>query len=534
MIPRNLKSNSRLPLVSLAVLAFSVLLGLGARKIPRNVNAAPWPGSNRTTIFISDLHLGVGKNPDGKWNNFEDARWAKEFALFLREMNRRGNGVSDLILNGDTFELWQSLENDCLYQDKDLSCTEKDALRRLKVVLSSHQAELRAIHDFALAGDNRVVIVPGNHDAAILFTRVAEEVLRAVGAPQERVRIAADGFWISSDNLLYAEHGHEIGKDLNRFDPWPKPFRTDTTGQSHILRPWGEQFVQRFFNDFEQKYPVIDNFSEDMWGVRYGLAAEGPAISTADFGQFVRFFLTELSWRQIQDTLGPADQIPDWNIKEIRSLGDRFLIDSIPQNDPLRLPAEKALAEGNFGVSLSQLSDDEIKSICSLREQMHEQQQNEKVPVPVSACPRTSPSLGAGTEKLFSSRNAVFTEHLTQTQKRLSDLGTGNAAFEVFVYSHTHREEGQFKPMQDSPWQPRVVNTGAWQRTVRPNEFEAIRKTKQLTVKKALGKIEPEDLPACYPFILIDPYPQHPQEALRYWRTDQDGKWMMGDSCGTR
>jgi len=290
-----------------------------AEQTPRQADKWHQLSGKRTTIFISDLHLGVGKNPNGTWNNLEDSRWAKEFALFLQEMNRRGNGAAGLILNGDTFELWQSLENDCLYPDKDPSCTETDALRRLKRVLSSHQAELSAIHDFAVAGDNRVVMVPGNHDATILFTKVAKEVLRVIGAPQERVRIATHGFWISPDKLIYAEHGHQIGKDLNRFDAWPKPFKADSTGQLHILRPWGEQFVQRFFNDFEQKYPVIDNFSEDMWGVRYGLAAEGPATSTADIGQFLRFFLTELSWRQIQDTVGPGDEIPDWDMKAIRS-----------------------------------------------------------------------------------------------------------------------------------------------------------------------------------------------------------------------
>ncbi len=107
---------------------------------------------------------------------------------------------------------------------------------------------------------------------------------------------------------------------------------------------------------------------------------------------------------------------------------------------------------------------------------------------------------------MFSTRNAVFTEHLTQTRKHLSDLGINNAAFEVFVYSHTHLEEGESRPTHDSgsTWEPRVINTGAWQRTVRPNEFETIRKAKHLPVKEALGIIQPEDLPACYPFILID------------------------------
>jgi hypothetical protein len=57
--------------------------------------------------------FGPGK-VNGHWHNFEDARWAPEFAEFLDEMNRMGQGKADLILNGDAFELWQSLDpNDC-------------------------------------------------------------------------------------------------------------------------------------------------------------------------------------------------------------------------------------------------------------------------------------------------------------------------------------------------------------------------------------------------------------------------------------
>ncbi len=139
-----------------------------------------------------------------------------------------GKGKSDLILNGDTFELWQSLEpNDCVQRsNKNLSCAEAEALKRLARVLQAHQLELTSIKSFAAAGDNRVVIIPGNHDVALLFENVAKEVLRAIGAPEDRVRIASTGHWLSPDHLIYAEHGHQIGKEGNRFNNWPKPFTT--------------------------------------------------------------------------------------------------------------------------------------------------------------------------------------------------------------------------------------------------------------------------------------------------------------------
>jgi len=82
-------------------------------------------------IFISDMHLGVGKTSEAKWHNYEDARWAPEFDLFLKEMNRQGKGKAELILNGDTFELWQSLEEDCRYRNTNLGCTAAYSLSRL-------------------------------------------------------------------------------------------------------------------------------------------------------------------------------------------------------------------------------------------------------------------------------------------------------------------------------------------------------------------------------------------------------------------
>ena len=40
----------------------------------------------------------------------DDFRWGDEFKLFLDEVHHMGGGATDLVLNGDTFELWQSLQ----------------------------------------------------------------------------------------------------------------------------------------------------------------------------------------------------------------------------------------------------------------------------------------------------------------------------------------------------------------------------------------------------------------------------------------
>jgi len=172
------------------------------------------------------------------------------------------------------------------------------------------------------------------------------------------------------------------------------------------------------------------------------------------------------------------------------------------KDDPLRLAAEKALSEGRFGISFSQLSDDEIKKHLFFA-RTNAQATTARTGAESGLCLPTRLSWGRKPEVVQYPQRRIYRTLDSDAQ---APLGINNAAFEVFVYSHTHLEEGESRPTHDSgsTWEPRVINTGAWQRTVRPNEFETIRKAKHLPVKEALGIIQPEDLPACYPFILID------------------------------
>src|SRR5262245_3532676 len=119
----------------------------------------PVAADPRLAVFISDLHVGVGRMPTGEWSAFEDFRWEPEFRLFLERVDRDGGGRTDLVLNGDTFELWQSLSNDCVYPTRDSGCTEAEALQRIRRVMSQHTGVLKALGTFAAAGDNTVTIV---------------------------------------------------------------------------------------------------------------------------------------------------------------------------------------------------------------------------------------------------------------------------------------------------------------------------------------------------------------------------------------
>ena len=60
---------------------------------------------SRFVVIASDLHLGAGKGANGEWLPTEDFRWQDDLASFLRAIDEAGKGATDLVLNGDTFEL---------------------------------------------------------------------------------------------------------------------------------------------------------------------------------------------------------------------------------------------------------------------------------------------------------------------------------------------------------------------------------------------------------------------------------------------
>ena len=57
------------------------------------------------SIGLFGRSFGPGQEPSGpgqyRWHPYEDFRWRQDFAAFLDEINQRGQGATDLVLNGD-------------------------------------------------------------------------------------------------------------------------------------------------------------------------------------------------------------------------------------------------------------------------------------------------------------------------------------------------------------------------------------------------------------------------------------------------
>ena len=178
-------------------------------------------------------------------------------------------------------------------------------------------------------------------------------------------------------------------------------------------------------------------------------------------------------------------------------------------------------------MSIDDLSDDDIIEICNLRKALRDASNTQHQMPTVVACPLEP--LGAITQPLLSSRSKVFEKHFNETYERLHHAQQIERPFQLFVYSHTHKSDSEFYPLVGSPWNPFVVNTGARQRTATPDQLSAIQKQHHLDDQHVLT-LKPEDLPPCYPVILVAPYQSQPKSKLQFWEK-KNGPWSLEESC---
>ena len=234
------------------------------------------------------------------------------------------------------------------------------------------------------------------------------------------------------------------------------------------------------------------------------------------------------TWAQFNGVLGAPDNAapPEWNFDAIRRQGDQFFVESLPPNDPLRSAAEQALKGGLLGLSMRDLTDDDIRAICDARAALNEAQLRVQLVSPPRPCPVKT--LGAMSQSLQRSRDAILREHLQARSEELKQVQPNAQKFQLFIFGHTHEAQSPFEPMSGlSRWQPIVINTGAWQRVISPEALERWRGARPASV--VLSAL-PEALPPCYSVVVVEPYQVSPKASLRYW-TNRDGRWQFADSC---
>ena len=512
--------------------------------------AAQQPGDTQRLIaVIGDLHMGSGRDAGGAWHAGEDFRWADEFESFLAALDAEGAGATDLILNGDTFEL---AADGCARDDPELGCTEAEALAALDRVLAAHAREIDALAAFARSGSNRVVLVPGDHDAALLFPAVRSRIEEALGP--DRGAVAATGAWVSSDGQVYVEHGHQIGWRADRFANWPQPF-VERAGRRRLERPWGARTAGALVREHEQSYPVADNFADAGAGLTHALSAAGATDLGAEAADLLRYVLFRMPWQQFRLDLDIGDvEPPAWDLVAVRAQGPPFLVDSLPDDERFKPHAQRALDAGILEALMGAMSDEELNAICDYRAALRRSRrrleryltQNDPQGPPVAECPRLPDSRGGQFDYFWRTRDLIYGRRLATVQADLPDRGRPIA---VFVHGHTQlvdwrqrillsTSQGRpvivdgFSPVRDA-LAPVVVNGGAWQRTITPVQFARLQADSGLSDAELMGALRPEHLAPCYGFVQVDPYeggvPAAPR--IRYWREADSGGWELAAVC---
>src|SRR6185436_8309114 len=132
-------------------------------------------------IVISDLHLGIGQDQDGRWSPLEDFRFPTTFRSFLESIGKSGN--TDLIIDGDFIDFWQVLPELDEKRLPQLGSAEGESLAKLEVVVIRHRATFEDLRHFAQIGKNRLIIIPGNHDIDLFWPTVQSRLQREFALP---------------------------------------------------------------------------------------------------------------------------------------------------------------------------------------------------------------------------------------------------------------------------------------------------------------------------------------------------------------
>jgi UDP-2,3-diacylglucosamine pyrophosphatase LpxH len=477
--------------------------------------------SGRTTFVVSDLHFGPGHDATDptQWDRFEDFRWTEEFAAFLAEIDRRGGGAAELVLNGDTFELWQSKTVACNVVDSlDAGCSELEASARMERVLSQHQQDLELLARFSAKQQNQITLVPGNHDAALMFPAVRKLVLDRLDPSGKRVAFALNGRWKSGDGRVVAEHGHQIGKDVNHFPHWPAPF-IDVKGTRRLERPWGEQFVQAFYNQYEQMFPVIDNLSSEAAGVRLGLSAAPASKAAGAVSNLLKFILLEESGLQFSALLSNKSR-PAWGDGAMDGQSpEEFLIAALATDDPLRAKVEAALKNPSSQASGTPLTHEEVELLCTYRAD------RQSAGHQVSTCSKDTLSDRAGTLSSVVAASTALESTLEEHFK--ATFGERKHWPQVFIYSHTHKADALV--VGEPPVQ--VLNSGAWQRVVTRKRLEQLMGAKP--VAKAFDKMTVDTLDPCYTFVEVTSSDAGQLNARLLTWEKRNAQWAVGKCART-
>ena len=487
----------------------------------------------RPLYVISDTHFGVGRAGGMAVHPMEDFRWPRAFEAFLRKIAAQNPDGVDLLIAGDFLELWQHPTVLCANSaDEECGCTLPQMLEIVKDVLDAHRAELASLGDFLANPRNRVVVMPGNHDAALTDDMVWALVAGRIQQGRDRFIRVPDGVFLSADGRIAVEHGHQPAFDVNAFPDWPHGVVKACADGPRFFRPWGENFVQSLYNEVEVNLPLIDNMVPDSEGrALYERYSAQRRTTLADLARFIEFNLLQTSFYQKLQALDlskPGESLTREKVQQCRRcLGaDIFII-----GNPL---AQAVLSRGgaeasNFLEALRDrargLGDNEARVLCERAVLMSP---NAQLPLGVGGSSEVvcQGSLATAARALFDpdGSGALRTrvaDLYRRSQKRLS----------LYVFGHTHEAKLAMPVEMPDGLTIDALNTGAFQRLMARPFFEG-KKFQGESDIDALRRLRHDDLAACYSLVKISYKGRRPEAEVKQWfmeETEPDGRFL--DDC---
>lgn len=406
---------------------------------------------------ISDLHLSEGRSEVTKrYSRNEDFFFDESFCRFLKYLQResiRRQKQWKLVINGDMIDFLQvtSLpepgEADFEISERErrfgLGTEAVKTIWKLKRIMNGHWRFFQGLANF-LNKNNKVVIIPGNHDIEFVYEEVQKrfrnELPRYLTEAPEVENLGANlefmPWFYHEDRLVYIEHGHEYDP-LNSFDFFLCPFRV-TGNRTEIDLPSGSFFIRYFFNQIEK----IDPFAENLkpmtryifWAVTHRFASSLFRGIVWNYGKFLLEALRKRNPLSEQEKVALAQK----------------------QNGLLRLEAQK------FG-----LPEDKLNSIKSLW-----------VPSSIS-----NDSLPKVLYRLLSCDEG--NRYIEMAGKIREILGV-----KFVLFGHTHEPDLRGLP-NDKERMGEYVNSGTWTKLFHEEET-LLREEKEFAYAQVLREPEPK------------------------------------------
>ncbi len=487
-------------------------------------------------IYISDSHIGTGGQCVGQgcrdgWHNMEDFRWEDDFRQFINFLGRKISKPIDLVMVGDSFELWQDMAGIPCKDDgqrSNFGCNAEQSKKRVEKVGEKHAEVFKILSDFVRPDkDNKIIMLPGNHDAALAMNTVASTVKEQfTEGAKKNVCVDEDGMIQGKD--IFVEHGHQLEGDMNRYDDplngTIECINSDgkavncNDNDAFVRRSWGENFVQNYFNDYEDLFPIIDNYATEGAGVPDGVqrgfkASSLPKKSSAVLG-FLSFLFTKQTLAHLGDVLTTEQEgvtaicrnENDKKCIDLKTMGEwpinHKIFSQLPgkSKDALQFIFDtEAKPDADEPVKLKDVyanysSEDASKlDILLIATCLYWAQENGNV-----RCSYSKETLSAGGTKIKQWIEGIIdpdydkvVDHIKHREKQFRD------EFKYFIYGHTHFAEQKKKNGKI------ILNTGAWQRVTDPDDIEKI--IQKCTdsgrdEKDCFKTMTPDKLTPCYSF----------------------------------